>query len=238
MKDGKKKEKKSFELWDHFWEGWHVLGNTTAPPRLSFGGWCVRRLTTANPLLIVSLCGWKAQSSAWHDRAHPDLGSHRNTLNQLGPSEGAFCSVFHLIQRGNGWSPRMADGAKDHNNTMHDNNTGVFTTRVNKNTRLMPGTPMGKVTEWRGILFQKKFANAIHVWTPEQKRNNSKRYISPSYISKVALYLETRGLSFVLMSPFVFYKTGLRPPRQRSVLCPRVTKHNDQSQSATSIEMF
>lgn len=36
------------------------------------------------------------------------------------------------MRRGIVWSPRMASRAKDQNNTMHNNNAGVFTTRVNK----------------------------------------------------------------------------------------------------------
>lgn len=43
----------------------------------------------------------------------------------------------------------MADRAKDQNNTIHNNNTGVFTTHTNKNTRMMLVTPAGKVTERR-----------------------------------------------------------------------------------------
>lgn len=45
----------------------------------------------------------------------------------------------------------MANRAKDQNNTIHNNNTEVFATHINKNTGLMLVTPAGKVTEWKDI---------------------------------------------------------------------------------------
>lgn len=78
---------------------------------------------------------------------HPDLGSDQNTLNQLGPNEGHFALSFILYIRENAWSPRTVNRAKDQNNTIRNNNTGVFTAHVNKNTWLIFGTPTGKVKD-------------------------------------------------------------------------------------------
>lgn len=157
---------------------------------------------------MVSLCGWKARSFVWHVHVHPDLGSDQNTLNQLGPNEGHFVLSFILFIRGmsglQGWLTEPKTRATQ--DTIHNNNTGVFTRHINKNIRLMPGTPAGEVTRWIGIteILFKKFANIIHLWAPERKRDKLERQnvalLFLSYISKVALILETRGRSVVLLS--------------------------------------
>lgn len=80
--------------------------------------------------------------------AHPDLGRVHNTLGQLGTNEGHFVAVFYLVHRGaapglQGWptEPKTKSCTVRSNN-----NTGLFTASVNKNTRQRPVTPTGKVT--------------------------------------------------------------------------------------------
>lgn len=57
-----------------------------------------------------------------------------------------FCLSSYTSGK-NAWSPRTVNGAKDQNNTIRNNNTGVFTAHVNKNTWLILGTPTGKVKD-------------------------------------------------------------------------------------------
>lgn len=62
----------------------------------------------------------------------PDLGSDQNTLNQLGPNEGHFVLSFILyigeMLGLQGWLTEPKTRT-----TVHNNNTKVFTTHVNKN---------------------------------------------------------------------------------------------------------
>lgn len=94
----------------------------------------------------------------------------------------------------------MANRAKDQNNTIHNNNTGVFTTHINKNTGLMLVTPTGKVEMKRyhkKMLIKKVCKHNTCVDIHKIKHLNLV-LLFLTYISKVALILET--LSRVLMS--------------------------------------
>lgn len=145
---------KSLGLWDQFRGSRYccllAMSSATTPTCLSFGDLCVGHLTEENPFFIASLCGWKARSLMWLMFIQT-LAVMWTCLTHWDQMRGILFCLSSYTSGKCLLSKDVANRAKDQNNTIHNNNTGVFTTHVNTNTQLTLGTPTGKVTEWKYI---------------------------------------------------------------------------------------